>query len=145
MAHQKQTIQEIRSVGTAMWHWYKDEVAGKRSEASHKKAEAQAKDATSADMTEVPVISRQDLARILVPKYIAAIPEKDGWGHAYEFHLNTTDPEALRVMGLRSGGRDGKFSGDVYQIGAFAPSEFDQDISWVDGYFVRWPQAKPGM
>ena len=99
-------------------------------------------DPAAADLGTVPVISREELAKVLVPKYIASIPEKDGWGNAYEFHLNTTDPNAEHVMGLRSAGKDGKFSGDVYVIGSFSPTEADQDIPWMDGFFVRWPEAK---
>ena len=137
----KQTITDTRNVGTAMWHWYKDQVAAHRSEESHKKAEDESK-TTSVDFAAVPVISRADLAKILVPKYIAAIPEKDGWGHPYEFRLNTRDANAIRVMAVRSAGQDGRFSGTVYEVGAFPPADHDQDITWIDGYFARWPQAQ---
>jgi hypothetical protein len=142
LAKQKQTIVDVRGVGTAMWTWYKDEMAPKRSEEAHKKAEAE-NEANSVDINAVPVISGEDLEKILVPKYIAEIPKQDGWGHPYEFHLNTKDPNAVRVMGLRSAGRDGKFAGNVYEVGAFDPPDYDQDIAWVDGYFMRWPQRKP--
>jgi hypothetical protein len=139
-AKQKQTIVDVRSVGTAMYTWYKDEIAPKRSEETHKKAEAES-EAKSVDITAVPAISREELEKILVPKYIAAIPETDGWGHRYEFYLNK-DPNAVRVMEVRSAGRDGQFSGNVYEVGAFEPPEYDQDVVWVDGYFMRWPQRK---
>src|SRR5262245_23853316 len=79
---QVQTINDMRNVGTAMWQWYKAEVAPRRSEQAHKAAEAHSEKAQ--DLRDIPVISREDLAKILVPKYIAAIPEKDGWGHPYE-------------------------------------------------------------
>ncbi len=138
---QKQTIVDSRNVGTAMYTWYKDEIAPKRSEEAHKKAEAE-NEANSVDINAVPVISREDLEKILVPKYIAEIPKQDGWGHPYEFHLNTKDPNAVRVMGLRSAGRDGKFAGNVYEVGNFLPPEYDQDVVWMDGYFMRWPQRK---
>ena len=136
-AAMRQTIKDIRSVGTAMFVWYKDEMAPKVDRGG-KQAVA---DPASADISAVPVISREELTKILVPKYIAALPEKDGWGNPYEFHLNTTDPNASHMMGLRSAGRDGRFSGDVYEIGAFSPADADQDIPWMDGFFVRWPQA----
>jgi hypothetical protein len=136
---QAKTIGDLRNVGTAMWQWYKAVQAPHRSESAHKAAEAAAQGPQ--DVADVPVISRADLAKLLVPTYIAAIPEKDGWGHPYEYHLNTTDPNAPRVMALRSAGRDGKFSGNVYEIAAFAASDTDQDIAWFDGYFVRWPEA----
>lgn len=137
----RQTISDIRNVGTAMWSWYKDSMASKRSEGAHEKAESEAA-VTSVSIADVPAISREELRKILVPKYIAEIPEKDGWGNPYEFHLETRDPEATRVMGLRSAGRDGRFSGDTYEVGAFSPADFDQDIPWIDGFFVRWPEAK---
>jgi hypothetical protein len=141
LTQQQQTISDIRSVGTAMYHWYKDVLAPRRSEEAHKQAEAASK-AASADMTAVPVISPEELEKLLVPKYIAAIPRRDGWGHPYEFRLETKNPNAVQVMGLRSAGKDGRFSGDVYEIGAFAAGDFGQDISWMDGYFVHWPQKK---
>ncbi len=136
----KQTVTDTRNVGTAMWHWYKDQVASRRSEESHKKAVDESK-TTSVDFAAVPVISREELAKILVPKYIAAIPEKDGWGHPYEFRLQTQDPDAVRVMAVRSAGRDGSFSGTAYEVGAFPPADHDQDITWMDGFFVRWPNG----
>lgn len=138
----RQTIQDIRNVGTAMFAWYKDEMVPKlapKKSGESKQAEAEP---PAADISTVPVISREELAKVLVPKYIASIPEKDGWGNPYELHLNTTDPNALHVMGLRSAGKDGKFSGDVYVVGSFSPTETDQDIPWMDGFFVRWPEAK---
>lgn len=139
---QVQTITDMRNVGTAMWQWYKSEVAPRRSEESHKRAEAHAHQLQ--DMRDIPVISRADLAKVLVPKYIASIPEKDGWGHPYEFHLNAADPNAVTVFGLRSGGADGKFSTDAYEIGGFPKDDTQQDVVWLDGYFVRWPEAEKG-
>lgn len=134
----QQTIVDVRAVGTAMWHWYKEVEAPKRSESAHKKAEEKSQ-ATSVDFKEVPAISRKELTALLVPKYIPAIPEKDGWGHPYEFRLNTKDPEAVNVMAVRSGGQDGHFSGSAYTIGAFPSNDHTQDIAWIDGYFARWP------
>jgi hypothetical protein len=87
---QMKTVGDLRNVGTAMWQWYKVAQAPHRSESAHKAAEAAAQGPQ--DITDVPVISRQDLAKLLVPTYIDAIPEKDGWGNAYEYHLNTKAP-----------------------------------------------------
>lgn len=131
----KQTITDIRSVGTAMYAWYQDSVKnGEKGGAGMIK---------SVDISAIPVISREDLEAALVPRYIASIPEKDGWGNPYEFRLNTQKPEAGKwVMGVRSAGRDSVFSGETYEIGGFPLDEFDQDIPWMDGYFVRWPDPK---
>jgi hypothetical protein len=139
---QKRTIVDIRNVGTAMWNWYKEEVAPRRSPESHKKAAELANLTKEVDLQRVPVISREELAAVLVPKYIASIPEADGWGNPYEFRLNTKDSNAIVVMALRSAGKGGQFSGSHYSVEGFEPSEFDQDITWMDGFFVRWPEKK---
>jgi hypothetical protein len=131
------TITDIRNVGTAMFHWYKDELAPKRSEEAHRQAERQSKE-PSVDVASIPVISREKLAALLVPKYIERIPEQDGWSHTYEYRLETRNPNAVTVMAIRSPGQDG-YSGTVYKIGAF-PAGARQDIAWVDGYFARWPE-----
>lgn len=135
---QVQTINDIRSVGTAMFHWYKDQMAPRRSPEAHDSAE-QAMESKSQTLADIPVISGDELAKLLVPKYIAAIPKADGWGRPYEFRLNTQDPNAPRVMALRSGGQDGQYSGDTYEVSDFAGQDQAQDIAWIDGYFVRWP------
>ena len=136
---QKRTIVDIRNVGTAMWNWYKAEVAPKRSPESHKQAEQESQ-TKEVNFERVPVISREELAAVLVPKYISAIPTEDGWGHPYEFRLNTRDANAIVVMAVRSAGKDGQLSGSHYSVDRFEPSDFDQDIAWMDGYFARWPQ-----
>jgi hypothetical protein len=137
---QRQTITDLRNVGTAMFVWYKDQLKA-HPQGKTEKVETDA----PAAFDRIPAISHDDLAKLLVPKYLAAIPEKDGWGHPYEFHLNTADLHATTIMGLRSPGRDGRFSGDSYAVGAFSPEDQDQDVAWMDGYFVRWPQpaARP--
>lgn len=137
---QKRTVIDIRNVGTAMWEWYKEEVAPKRSPESHKKAEELAAQTKEVNFQRVPAISREDLAAILVPKYIASIPEADGWGNPYEFRLNTRDANAIVVMAVRSAGKDGQFSGSHYSVSGFERSEYNQDIPWMDGFFVRWPE-----
>lgn len=130
----KQTIADMRNVGTAMYAWYKDQVK--------QPGQGAAGMIKSVDISTVPVITRTDLEAVLVPTYIARIPEKDGWGNPYEFHLNIQHPNSAKhaVMGLRSAGRDGVFSGETYEIGGYPDTESDQDIAWMDGYFVRWPE-----
>jgi len=43
-------------------------------------------------------------------------------------------------MMIRSPGRDGVFSAADYDVSSFTPSDFDQDIVWADGFFIRWPE-----
>ena len=44
-----------------------------------------------------------------------------------------------RVMLIRSPGFDGSFSADSYSVGPFLATDYDQDIVWADGNFLRWP------
>ncbi|HEY8021115.1 MAG TPA: hypothetical protein VIH93_08435 [Thermoanaerobaculia bacterium] len=135
---QKKTISDIRRVGSAMFAWYKEQVKvwPKRS-----KEPGEKEDDSRAPIGGVPVITRGELARILVPKYIAEVPENDGWGHPYEYRLETQDLEAHHIMVVRSAGSDGRFSGDTYPVESFPAAREDEDIAWMDGYFVRWPEA----
>jgi len=136
---QRQTIDDLRAVGHAMFDWYVAEMKP-RATGPHKSA-AEIDAETSRDLAVIPAISTAELERVLVPKYIDAIPHADGWGHAYEFRLNTSDPNADYVMAVRSAGADGRYSGELYTIGAFDDRRAGEDVVWSDGYFVRWPEA----
>jgi hypothetical protein len=132
---QRQTVADIRNVGTAMFSWLTDQVGA--GAAGQMQTEKPGK---GADLTKYVPITPAALEKILVPQYMHTIPERDGWGHPYEFYLDIAHPLAQQVMGVRSPGRDGKFSTTSYVAGGFTPEDFDEDIVWVDGYFVRWPQ-----
>jgi hypothetical protein len=81
------------------------------------------------------------MASILTPQYLQDIPTLDGWKHDYEYYLNTANPLAQNVMAVRSFGRNGtNDGGPSYTVTSFEPTNYDQDIVWADGFFVRWPQ-----
>jgi prepilin-type N-terminal cleavage/methylation domain-containing protein len=127
---QKQTVADMRNVGTAMFSWLTDEVG----------AAAAGESSTQIDLAGYPSITRDDLTTILVPTYVASVPSLDGWHNEYEYWLNVENPLARNVMAIRSGGRDGRAEADVYTVTGFEPGDYDRDIVWVDGFFVRWPQ-----
>lgn len=129
-AKQKRTVADIRITGTAMMSWLSDEVG----------AAAAGQTATSIDIGEYKSISRADLGGLLVPAYIELVPQLDGWKTPYEYFLDTTTPLSKHVMAMGSGGLDKSAVGGTYPIGGFDPTDYEQDIIWVDGYFVRWPQ-----
>jgi len=151
---QKQTIADIRNLGTALFSWLTDQTEATVAE---QEAEKQTGNGTpreepsrggaedtrqkTCDIQDNPLISRDDLEDLLVPNYIAAIPETDAWGNPFEVRLNTDNLMARTVMSIRSPGRKGYYTGDVYKMEGFDPTDFDQDIVWTDGFFVRWPQA----
>ncbi len=134
-AAQKRTLADIRNTGTAMFSWLTDQVGAAAAGQSQTEP-------SDVDMDRYPVLSREELQQILVPQYMQTVPERDGWGHPYEYYLNVEDLMAVHVMGIRSPGRDGRFSADSYTVTAFDPDDLDEDIVWADGFFVRWPQKK---
>jgi hypothetical protein len=155
---QKQTVADIRRIGTALFSWLTDQVeAAVAEQEAEKQAKKQTENGTrgeepprgnaedtrqnTLDIQDYPLVSREDLEELLVPQYIAALPETDAWGNPYEVRINTDNLMAKTVITIRSPGRKGYYAGDVYKIESFDPAEVDQDIVWADGYFVRWPQA----
>ncbi len=66
------------------------------------------------------------LSAMLVPKYIAAVPKQDAWGHLIQYYVSD-DGQHYRIV---SAGTDGKFAPE---------SELTQsdDIVYYDGRFVH--------
>jgi hypothetical protein len=116
----------MRTVGTAMMAWLTDASTAAAGQ--------------SFDLGTYETATLANVEAALVTQYIQEIPARDGWKHPFDFYLDTVDPSALNVMAIRSAGRDGAFSGDTYTAGAFDPLDYDQDIVWADGVFIRWPQ-----
>jgi prepilin-type N-terminal cleavage/methylation domain-containing protein len=124
-AKQKRTVSDIRNTGTAMFSWLTDQVGA-----------AAAGQATTdqVDLGEYTDRTTAEVTQVLVPQYLQSIPIKDGW--KIEKVLKRT------VMAIRSGGRDGDTTADTYTVTGFDPTDYDQDIVWADGFFVRWPQKQ---
>jgi prepilin-type N-terminal cleavage/methylation domain-containing protein len=86
------------------------------------------------------------LQSILTTRYIQTIVERDGWKNFYSYYY----PNPLSVVNSRDAvaaaislGRDGDTVTAVqatYTSGPFDPTDYNQDIVWADGFFVRWPQ-----
>jgi prepilin-type N-terminal cleavage/methylation domain-containing protein len=130
-AKQKRTLAECRLAGGAMMSWITDQASA---------AAAGASAAETVDTADYPIIAWADLKKLLVPTYVQNVPDADGWHTPYEYHLNTADPKSDKALLMRSAGRDAVFQGDTYTAGAFDVTDYDQDIVWINGFFVRWPQ-----
>lgn len=135
----KGTVATLRTVGTAMFAWLTDARAQGAAAGGGETEEGEP--VTEMDWGQCPRISRDDLTALLVPRYLAELPAADAWGHDLEFCLDRAHPErASLVAGLRSPGRDGRFSGSTYPIGPFPATATDRDLVWLDGYFITWPE-----
>ena len=125
-AKQKRTVADMRNVGTAAMSWLTDQVA-----------------ASAAGATQINLASYEqtdDWTNFLVSQYIQDVPEKDGWKNAYTYRRNSDVGEA-QIFAILSGGRGGaREAADPISSTAFDPTDYNQDIVWADGFFVRWPQ-----
>ena len=131
-AKQKRTVADMRIVGTAMFSWLTDQVGA---------AAAGASGTTTVDLSSYGSVLRStDLLTVLVPDYLQEVPYLDGWKRPYDFYLKTATPTAQQVMAIRSTGRDGTAEGTQYTVTNFEPTDYDRDVLWADGFFVRWPQ-----
>jgi prepilin-type N-terminal cleavage/methylation domain-containing protein len=126
---QKRTMADCRLLGGAMMAWLTDQVGAAAAGASGQ-----------VNLSSYTSISPDGLASALVPTYIPEIPDYDGWKRPYDFYLDTVPPHERNVMAIRSPGLGGSIDTNTYTAGAFEPTDYEQDIVWVDGFFVRWPQ-----
>jgi len=135
-AKQKRTMADMRNTGTAWLSWVTDQVS----------AAAAGGAISTWDGTDYAEVT--NLAETLHPTvtffYMSEIPKTDGWKNSFMYGY-TGNPLGAQVIAIGSGGRDGGASGTpidlatTVTIGAFTPTDYDQDIIWADGFFVRWP------
>lgn len=129
-AKQKRTVAEERIAGTAMFAWLTDQVGASAAGAS----------LTTVNLSDYKAITSTDLGLLLIPTYMQAIPIKDGWKTPFSYYLDPTDLKKKQVMLIHSGGRDSSAPVASYSLASYDPTDYDQDIVWADGFFVRWPQ-----
>lgn len=133
-AKQKRTMADQRNVGTAFLSWVTDQASA-----------AAAGGANTTQWSPLYTLkNHQWLATTLHPSttffYMNEVPALDGWKHSYVVGYGG-DPLASQVIMLASGGRNGDLTTipATQTIGPFTPTDYDQDIIWADGFFVRWP------
>lgn len=126
---QRKTVQDLRNVGTAMMSWQIDHESGN--------AGSSCAGVLAVFGGACPLATRAQVVAILVPQYIPEVPEKDGWGNPYQFLLDLE----RAAIGMRSPGRDGKYEAGEYSSSKFPPADYDRDLVWRNGFFVRWPQS----
>ncbi len=132
-AKQKRTIADLRNTGTAWMSWLSDQVGA-----------ASAGSAKTYDASQLEAVSYAELFGYLHPAdtffYMQEVPQHDGWSYTIAYAQAPSLSDA-NVLILGSGGRDGSLSAvtGVWAVHPFLTTDYDQDIVWADGYFVRWP------
>ena len=135
-AKQKRTVGDMRTSGTAMMAYITDQAS----------AAAAGRRTTDFDWpTGTGVKTFAGVAKILHQSntffYLQDVPQRDGWAHNFEWFLATGSGvlSSLNVAAIRSPGRHGNFDTASYTPGAFITTDYDKDIVWADGFFVRVP------
>ena len=136
-AKQKRTMADMRNVGTAFMSYVTDAASA-----------AAAGGTNTFNSTPYSSIAHSVLFDILHPSstffYMNEVPLKDGWKNTYAYGFAGTVVKS-QVFAIMSAGRDGDTTAadlgnaDGKTIGPFIPTDYDQDIIWADGFFVRWP------
>ncbi len=136
-AKQKRTVGDMRSVGTAWFSWLTDQVG----------AAAGGSTTNTYDMSALGTqLTGDELLQTLYNPngifYIQEVPNRDGWGGSYEY-MHASSPLDRQFMAIWSGGRDNGDNSQThdssYTMGPFIATDYDQDIVWADGFFVRYP------
>jgi prepilin-type N-terminal cleavage/methylation domain-containing protein len=131
-AKQKRTMADARTVGNSMMSWLTAQAAAA--------AAGAAVDGTFQLSEWTGITDYEDIRAQLVPSYIQDLPRLDGWKRDFGYTMLIDDPQADRLFLITSNGRDASLASDQYTIGSFDPTDYDQDIIWADGLFLRWPQ-----
>jgi len=135
-AKQKRTVGDERDWGVAAMSWLTDQLGA---------AAAGGTNSVNIGSEWSGQNTLQEVTDQLVPRYIQDVPRLDGWKHPFQYDLNISDPGARRVVLVMSGGRDSTLAADgdptgTFSVGSFFPTDYDQDIIWGDGFFIRWPE-----
>jgi len=130
---QKRTLGDMRNVGTCWMAWLTDQVG---SGAAGSTSRTYSLDA----MVEIP---RESLLGSLYKSqnffYCQDIPGTDGWGYGFQYFADPDTLLAAQAIALRSSGRNGVFGDLTYDVGPFVSTDYDQDMVWADGLFIRYP------
>lgn len=127
---QKKTMTEMKSIGTMWFSWYTDERA----------SSAAGQAVTSLDWGNYELLPYDDLLDRLTPIYGSNMARRDGWGHLFDFG-ESQNLEDILPFGVRSPGAHGEFDSDEYTASSFISTDYNQDLVWAGGHFIRKPGA----
>ena len=136
-ARQKNTMATLRNIGTAMMSRITDDGG----------AAAAGQDGYGVCAVAEPVspcnpLSGEALESALVPTYIQSVPKVDAWKKKMLLELLLDPAAEIQAMAV-SLGKDGVVT-PFHSLGAhfestFFATDYNQDIIWLDGQFVRYP------
>lgn len=134
-AKQKRTMADMRITGVAMFAWMTDNWGAAAAGQASTPARINLSDFGGEKEPE-------EVEAFLVPQYTQEIAARDGWKKPLHYWLNTATNVSRNAVAVASGGGDGVCACGTYTSAGFTPTDYDQDIVWADGFFVRWPQTR---
>lgn len=143
-AKQKRTLADIGNTASALLDWSADAAVTATPLPSAGLEIGAVPLGTVIDLNEFREVSYEELVSYLHPRddffYMRWIPDVDGWKNPIEYYFAGSSIPPDRIL-IRSAGCRGEFAEGDYQTGPFANTDYEQDIVWADGRFVRWPGA----
>ncbi|MFN2442648.1 MAG: type IV pilin protein [Thermoanaerobaculia bacterium] len=102
---------------------------------------ATALEARATDTNEYPDVgSVNELGPLLVPTYIRALPELDGWERSFEYACwSSVEGTPCDSYLLLSRGKDGAPEAKELDQLEGPTTNFDCDILYANGSFIQWP------
>jgi general secretion pathway protein G len=139
---QKRSMADMRTIATA-WEAYETDTNSYappgRIRSVNKLAIASTDQTTFTWPSET--VTYSELKAMLAPKYIKTIPQKDGWGHDFDFAFwsgnGTNDPGGCAI---RSRAKDGVADGTTYKRGTGTRS-LESDLVYSNGSFIQWNEG----
>lgn len=135
-AKQKRTMSDMRSSGSAWMSWLTDQVGA-----------ASAGAAKQYVPTGQAAVAYSTLLGYLRPSntffYTQDLPQFDGWRNPLSFGLGSNVLTAT-VISMYAPARDGNLDngpGSTADAYTYLGTDYDQDIIWGDGYFIRYPSG----
>jgi hypothetical protein len=137
VAHHLRAAAEVHKVGNAMFSWLSDHPVDAVPPELIRTGGSFGVTQYDGTVATYEVVAAPELARILVPSYLAALPTEDPWGYPYEYAVNP-NLQGANVLAIRSRGGDGVFQDGPYARGQFEPTNWVEDVVWADGSWVRY-------
>jgi prepilin-type N-terminal cleavage/methylation domain-containing protein len=143
-AKQKRSVADIRNTGTAWMSWLID--ISSAASAGQTGTGSGGSGKSFFGGTHSITISYAEMFNYLRPTdtffYMQEVPPLDGWGGAIGYR-RASELTRASAISIYSASRDKSYTngtpGTDMVIYGFLSTDYDQDIVWADGYFVRWP------
>lgn len=136
---QAKSLETIARVGNAMLSLLIDRMDGGFTLEVSQLPESWSYETEDRESEPLRRVPHADVVELLVPDYVTEVPNANPWGHSYQFAINE-NLMGPNVMSIRCPGRDDRFDTDAYTLGTFPEKEFDRDIVWADGLWIRRPE-----